>query len=70
MSMFPLGQLCLPAENLVAQVPGARSVKRQKIEIWSFLLTPDLLEIVLENTNKYIQLKQYNPIYKTARKPM
>lgn len=37
------------------------------MKFWSLIYMQDLLEIIVENTNKYILLKQYNLTYKTAR---
>nr|CAH7731782.1 unnamed protein product [Callosobruchus chinensis] len=58
------------SQNLVTQAPGARGEARQKkepLKIWKLFFTPDLLEIIVQNTNKYIEQKKYQPTYKTAR---
>lgn len=58
------------AQNIVTQLPGVKGVARQRkepLEIWSLFFTADLLELIVENTNKYIISKAYNPSYRTAR---
>lgn len=59
------------AQNIVVNLPRVkgRALKSENsVQIWDCFFTEDVLEIIVQSTNIYIEMKRYRPENNTARK--
>lgn len=63
-------QVRTSADNIIKFLPGVKANAREKksgIDIWSLFFTDDILQVIVENTNIYIGMTNFNPSNRTAR---